>query len=263
MSSGAGYPQVSLTLQCCNEVDLCREERWEKRKGGGSHWLRSFRPPPGPECRFHAEALGHAFHPGLFPERATSLHTHSERFQFRGSLRTIHPRYPVSRSLHGPVTEPRRQLGISLIPPPEAGPLPVFRLCHQLRPERIAFDVARDGEEVFIGLHRKRFEPALINRAGARGVVMRMPALRMRDGNPAEDFRKFPVLPGPEEQVPMIRHEAIGGNADLSLGVGLGENLFKGGVVSGCLKERESPDAAIQDVIGEVAGGEAWTARHG
>jgi len=44
----------------------------------------------------------------------------------------------------------------------------------------------------------------------------------------------------------VIRHEAIGGDADLGLGVGLGENLFKGGVVSGCLKEWESPDTAFR-----------------
>jgi len=62
--------------------------------------------------------------------------------------------------------------------------------------------------------------------------------------------------------MPVIRHEAIGGDADLGLGVGLGENLFKRAVVSGFLKERESPDTTIQDMIGESAGGEAWTAWH-
>lgn len=116
---------------------------------------------------------------------------------------------------------------------------------------------------MLIGLDRKGFEAALIDRACSRGVVMGMPTLGMRDGDPAEDFRKFPVQPGPEEEMPMIRHEAIGGNADLGLGVGLGENLFKGGVVSGFLEERESSDPTIQDVIGKVAGGKAWTARHG
>ena len=87
-------------------------------------------------------------------------------------------------------------------------------------------------------------------------------ALRMRDGDPAEDFRKLPVQPGPEKQMPMIRHEAIGGDADLGVGVGLGENLFKGGVISGCLEERESPDTTIQDVIGKVTSNKAWTAWH-
>lgn len=187
------------------------------------------------------------------------MHAHSERFQLRGSLRAIHARQPIAWPLHGPVTQPRRQLGISLIPPPEARPLPIFRLCDQLRPERVAFDIACDGQEMFIGLGRKGFEAALIDRACPGSAMVGMPALGMRHGDPAEDFRKFPVQPGPEKQMPMIRHEAIGGDADLGVGVGLGENLFKGGVISGCLEERESSDAAIQDMIGEVAGGKAWT----
>jgi hypothetical protein len=70
-------------------------------------------------------------------------------------------------------------------------------------------------------------------------------------------------MPGPEQQVPVIRHQTIGGNADAGLGVGLRQNLFKGGVVSGLLKQRESADATVQDVIGEVSSSETWTARHG
>jgi hypothetical protein len=44
--------------------------------------------------------------------------------------------------------------------------------------------------------------------------------------------------------------------------MGLGENLFKRRVVSGFLKELESPDTTVQDMIGEISGGKAWTARH-
>jgi hypothetical protein len=60
----------------------------------------------------------------------------------------------------------------------------------------------------------------------------------------------------------VIRHEAIGGDADLGLGMSCGQNLFERSVVSGFLKEWESPDTTIQYMIGEISGGEAWTARH-
>jgi hypothetical protein len=43
----------------------------------------------------------------------------------------------------------------------------------------------------------------------------------------------------------------------------LRENLFKGGVVGGLLKEREASHPPIQDVIGEVSSGDTGTARHG
>lgn len=44
--------------------------------------------------------------------------------------------------------------------------------------------------------------------------------------------------------------------------LGSGEDLFKRGVVSGLLKQRQSPDVTIQDVIGEVSRSEAQTAWH-
>jgi hypothetical protein len=43
--------------------------------------------------------------------------------------------------------------------------------------------------------------------------------------------------------------------------VGLSENLFKRGVVSGFVEERQSSYAAIQDMIGEVSSSEARAAR--
>jgi len=39
----------------------------------------------------------------------------------------------------------------------------------------------------------------------------------------------------------------------------LGENPFKGGVVSGFFKERESPNTAVQDMIGEIVGSLTWS----
>ena len=108
-----------------------------------------------------------------------------------------------------------------------------------------------------VGLNREGFEATLIHRPSPGGLVMGMPALRMGDGDPAEDFGEFPILPRPEEEMPVIWHQAIGGDADVRLGVGFSEDLFKGRIVGGLLKEREPADTAVQDVIGEVSGGEA------
>jgi hypothetical protein len=114
-----------------------------------------------------------------------------------------------------------------------------------------------------IGLDRKRFEAALIDGAGPGGVMVGMPALCMGDGDPAQDLREFSILLRPEKEVPVIRHQAIGGDADLGLSLGFGQNLFKGGIVSGLLEEGESSHTTVQDVIGEVSRSEAWTAWHG
>jgi len=61
----------------------------------------------------------------------------------------------------------------------------------------------------------------------------------------------------------VIRHQAICGNADPSLGLGLRQNSLKGGVVRGLLKQREPSDSAVQDVIDEIFSSKARTARHG
>ena len=90
---------------------------------------------------------------------------------------------------------------------------------------------------MLIGLHRKRFEAALIHRAGSGGVMMGMSALRVRNGDPAEDLGEFPIMTRPEQQMPVIGHQEIGGDANLGLGLGFGENRLKGSVVSGIFKE--------------------------
>lgn len=92
--------------------------------------------------------------------------------------------------------------------------------------------------------------------------MMGMPALCMRDGDPAEDLGEFPIMSGPEEEMPVIGHQAVGGDAKLGLSLGFGENCLKGGVVSGLLKERQPAHATVQDVIGEVSNSKAWAAGH-
>ena len=115
-----------------------------------------------------------------------------------------------------------------------------------------------DRHEMLIRLHRKRFEPAWIDRASVCGVMVGMLALHMRDGASPQHLREFAILSRPEEEVPVIQHQAIGSDAEAGLGVRLSQNLLKGGVVSGLVKQRESPDATVQIVIGEISGREAW-----
>ena len=52
----------------------------------------------------------------------------------------------------------------------------------------------------------------------------------------------------------MIRHQTIGRDAYSGPVVGLSQNLLKCGVVSRLVKQREPPDTAVEDMIGEVSG---------
>ncbi len=115
---------------------------------------------------------------------------------------------------------------------------------------------------MFVCLDGEGLEAALIDGAGARGLMLDMPALRMGHGDPAEDLRELSILARPEEEVPVIGHEAIGGNTDAEHGVGLGQNGFKGDVIRGGFKQRKSSHPTVQDMIGEVAGSKARTTWH-
>lgn len=90
--------------------------------------------------------------------------------------------------------------------------------------------------------------------------MMGMPALRVRGGDPAEHLGEFAIMSGPEEEMSVIGHEAISGDADLGLGLGFGETFLKGGVVRGLLKEEQPSHATVQHVIGKVSSSKAWTA---
>jgi hypothetical protein len=92
--------------------------------------------------------------------------------------------------------------------------------------------------------------------------MVSMPALRMRDGNPPQHLGEFSIMPRPEEEMPMIWHQAIGGDADAGLGLGFGENLLKGGVISRLVEERQPSHATVQDVIGKVSSSKARAAWH-
>lgn len=63
-----------------------------------------------------------------------------------------------------------------------------------------------------------------------------MPALCVGDGHPAEHLGEFFILARPEEEVPVIRHQAVGGDANAGLSVGFGENRFERGVVRGLVE---------------------------
>ena len=76
----------------------------------------------------------------------------------------------------------------------------------------------------------------MIDGSCSKGVMVRMPALCMRDGDPAEHFRDLTIVPGPEQKMPVIRLQAIGRNTDAGSIMSLGQNLFKRGVVRGLLE---------------------------
>ena len=82
-------------------------------------------------------------------------------------------------------------------------------------PQRVAFDVTTDGEKVIVVLDRKTLEPALINVAFARAVMMGVISHRVGRGDPAHEAAHLAALIGPQHQVPVVRHQLIGEQVDV------------------------------------------------
>ena len=95
---------------------------------------------------------------------------------------------------------------------PEARPSPLICSGDEIRSQSVSFDVAADGEEVFVALHGERLESALVEWSFPGGSMSGMPSLRMRDGHPSHEFGQIVVCSAfwPEHQVPVIRHHGVG-----------------------------------------------------
>ena len=91
-------------------------------------------------------------------------------------------------------------------------PGPLLGLLDQARAEGVAFDVSHHRRQMFVAGDWKRLESSLIDVAHACGAVMGAPALRMGDGEPAEELRDLLMFAAfrPDNEAPMVAHRHIG-----------------------------------------------------
>lgn len=89
-----------------------------------------------------------------------------------------------------------------------------------------------------------------------------VPALGMRDDDPAQDFGEFAILPWPEKKMPVIGHETVGGNPEARASMRFIQDLLKGEIVRGLLKQGQSPNPAVQDMVGKGSSSQSGTAEH-
>ena len=89
-------------------------------------------------------------------------------------------------------------LGIST----ETRPAPVLCPFHQVGPDWIPLDVAQHRLEVLVRLHGERLEPPLVQVSGPRRVVISVPSLCVRHGQPPQALRDLAILadPGPNKE---------------------------------------------------------------
>lgn len=116
--------------------------------------------------------------------------------------------------------------------------------------EGVGFDVAEEGEEVGIGLDGEGFVAVLVEMAGGFGVVSAV-AFDVGIGDPGEIAGQVMVAFGAEDQAPVVGHEAVGEEADVSVDFAVEEDLGEGVVILGFVKDAKAVVAAVDEVVDE------------
>jgi hypothetical protein len=214
--------------------------------------------------RFEAEAAHDPIAPGIVPERAAALDTAANRLQFGCCLRHVHVIDPVGLAGERPG---RKELAVfrgAALPAEKAGPLPLFGFPHEIRSQRVSLHVACERVKVVVFLNGKRLEAALVNVARSARMTMRMPALGVRQCQPADKPREFALLSRPDNEVPVVRHEAIGQQPGLCALHGLGQRLLEREVIRVVVEDAHPRIGPVEHVVHvtTLSGPSRW-ASHG
>ena len=125
----------------------------------------------------------------------------------------------------------------------------------QFRPRRVAFHIPADPPHMPVSLDGKRLEAALVQLAGAGGMMVGVPALGVGEGQPAHEIGKqfFLPAPRPEHEVEMIGHQHIRENPQREMPVRFGERALKGGVVGVVDEDRRPRGGPVDHMINHPA----------
>ena len=112
-------------------------------------------------------------------------------------------------------------------------------------------------------MHHEGLKPTLVEMAAAGTAPVGVPALGMGQGEQAHEGGEVIVAPRPEDQVPMIGHEAIGEDTHRHALLHRGQHAFKGAVVLLLFEDGLASVSAVEHMINQTAGGVAVGASHG
>lgn len=208
-----------------------------------------------------AEGVGGDAGPVVGAEGAAALEGVADGVEFGRGLGLVHKRQPIVRAVDGPGGEEAgdRCAGQAAT---ERAPRPEFRAVDEVRAEGVALDVPEDDQQVRVGLDGEGFEPALVEVAGARRLVVGVVALGVEVGDAAEELRQLAVGGRVEGHVPVVGHEAVVEEAGGVAFERLEKDALEGGVVGVLVEEGAAADAAVEGVVDQAAGGVAGTAGH-
>lgn len=219
--------------------------------------LRTALPAAGSDARFQAKLVGGLEHPGFGTEGAPATDRQANRLDLGLGHRAVHKPGPIATTEERVLRHDRCLTGQS---GPQARPGPVLGPGNQRRAEGVALDVARDGHEMFVVLDRERLEPALPD-VSAMGIMPEI-APNVRRHQPLHPPREVAVAVGPQDEVEVVGHQAVGEQSHGQPQTRLADDAEEGLVVLRLVEDLGAGVAAIQDVVAKPALAGPPGARH-
>jgi len=177
-------------------------------------------------------------------------------------LRAIHPVHPIASTPHRPLAEYAALGGRAAFAPPQAAPLPVRGILNQSGPQRVALDIPGDRGKVAVVLHGEAFVRPLIQVPAALAVAVAVPSPHVRGGQPLHEPAQFAVLSRPQQQVPVVSHQAVCQQPDRDLFQRRFQHAFEGSVVAFVVEQVAPVVAAVETVEDDATGGDSGLPRH-
>ena len=147
----------------------------------------------------------------------------------------------------------RRIVHLAAAHSPQASPAPVFGALHEAAIERVRFDVAGDCDEMPVVLHDEGLEASLIDLSRAcRGAPSVQP-LGVRQRDEPHVLRKIPIALRPQQQMPMVGHQAPREYAHRYPLLDLRQHALEGLVVAIRVEDAAFTVRAIEHMIDKAA----------
>src|SRR5687767_649000 len=112
-------------------------------------------------------------------------------------------------------------------------------------------------------LNNEGFEPAMVNVARTGAAAVGMTSLSMNERHEAHVVRQFAVLLRPEQQVPVVRHDAPAKNAYRDALLHFSQHTLESHVVAVVVEDPALAVGPIEHVVDEPSGRGAHWPWHG
>lgn len=116
--------------------------------------------------------------------------------------------------------------------------MPILGALNQASTQGITFDIPEQLKQVCIVLNGNRFEPALIDWPCSSGSVEAVPPERMRYRKAPHELAHLLDRCWPQNEVPMVRHDAVAQKPHRHFLGQLEQELFKRSVISRVAEKR-------------------------